>query len=108
MLRLKVEYFLITLFVLATAVTSAPKSWPYMKTFDIWGNEENNNELSHKMTRLDNSHNYLNDSATRLEIYSNNFKNLAKKNRRKAKGNIYIFNVVDNTMIERERERERE
>jgi hypothetical protein len=64
---------IVLLIVTSKLVSSAPKSWPYMKTYDIWSSNESNNG-QHKNIIINNNtidDNYKQTSSS-LEISSDN------------------------------------
>lgn len=75
LIKLKRLLTLLTIFELSH---SAPKTWPYMKTYDIW----ETNKTVEQPTLADNSLNYRHGNSLPLEMN----KNLATTSRRKAKG----------------------
>jgi hypothetical protein len=62
MLR-KLFYAVLVSLLLASKkfASSAPKSWPYMKTYDIWGNDNNTIDIiKSRSTFMDTSNSYSN------------------------------------------------
>lgn len=52
---------ILSLLLLTKFAISAPKSWPYMKTYDIWGSENNTiDTLNSRTSFIDTSNSYNN------------------------------------------------
>lgn len=62
MLKKCLLILLASLLLLTKFAISAPKSWPYMKTYDIWGGSDNNtiDSLNSRSTFIDTSNSYNN------------------------------------------------
>lgn len=79
---IKLERLLVPLTMLIV-VDCAPKTWPYMKTYDIWEANKAVDSLRERPTLVDNSHNFVHDN-----LLDGRRKNgsLTRMNGRKAKG----------------------
>lgn len=82
LIKLKRFLVLVALLTIVTLSSSAPKTWPYMKTYDIW--ETNKTVDAFDDRRSANSHSHLNSNF--LEPLVEN-----KNHRRKAKGESTHF-----------------
>jgi cell division septal protein FtsQ len=78
--KLKRHLFIVVLLAITKLVSSAPKSWPYMKSYDIWGSGSNNTieQKPQKFRAL--------YSDSKLENAAVGGGEMAKNGRRKAKG----------------------
>lgn len=67
-----------TMLIVVELTSSAPKTWPYMKTYDIWETNKTVDAHNERPTLVDNSHNNL--------LIDERNRSSARVNRRKAKG----------------------
>lgn len=74
LIKLKRLLIAMTLLTIIQSISSAPKTWPYMKTYDIW----DTNKTVKPPTLIDYSQNILNDDLLSISKTTGN--------RRKAKG----------------------
>lgn len=84
-MRIKLENLLVplTTLIIVDWALSAPKSWPYMKSYDIWETNKTVDRFRERPTLVDNSHSYLHDN--HLDGRRKN-DSLARTKGRKAKG----------------------
>ena len=78
MIKLKRLLFAMTLLIFIKSILSAPKTWPYMKTYDIWETNKTVDTFKVRPTLGDYSQNFVGHNLLR--------RNLTKVNRRRAKG----------------------
>lgn len=74
-LRLSVALMLCSLI---KSLSSAPKTWPYMKTYDIWETNKTDDSLKDRPKLVDYSHSFVDNNLSST--------NLKAVNRRRAKG----------------------
>lgn len=67
-----------TLLTFIKSISNAPKTWPYMKTYDIWETNKTVDTFKDRPTLVDYSQNFVDDNTLR--------RNVTKVNRRRAKG----------------------
>jgi hypothetical protein len=81
---IKLERLLVPLTMLIV-VECAPKTWPYMKTYDIWETNKTVDSFRERPTLVGNSHNFADDN-----LLDGRRKNgsLTRTNGRKAKGEV--------------------
>ena len=87
---IKLRRLLVLLAIMSTSVikltSSAPKTWPYMKTYDIWEtNKTSDVEEQHRSKSLENSLNFVES-----HLQSGH---ATAVNRRKAKGELVSFSL---------------
>lgn len=84
MIKLKRLSVALTLLTVIESVSSAPKTWPYMKTYDIWETNKTVDTYKDRPTLVDYSQNFVNN-----DLLSKNL-----TNRRKAKGESRSFHKI--------------
>lgn len=84
MMLIKLERLLVPLVLLIVVdwTSSAPKTWPYMKTYDIWETNKTVDRFRERPTLVENSHDFVHDNL----IDGRKNGSLMKVNGRKAKG----------------------
>jgi hypothetical protein len=82
LIRLKNLLIPLTTLIIVDWALSAPKSWPYMKTYDIWETNKTVDRFRERPTLVDSAKSFLNDNLL------NGRKNdsLARAKGRKGKG----------------------
>jgi hypothetical protein len=80
---IKLERLLVPLTMLI-AIDCAPKTWPYMKNYDIWETNKTVDSFRERPTLVDNSHNFVHDNLLDERRPKNG--SLTRVNGRKAKG----------------------
>lgn len=72
----------LTMLIVVDFTSSAPKTWPYMKTYDIWETNKTVDRFRERPTLVENSHNFVQDNL--LDGRKNG--SLTRASGRKAKG----------------------
>jgi hypothetical protein len=82
LIRLENLLFPLTTLIVVDWTLSAPKSWPYMKTYDIWESNKPVERFRERPTLVHNANSFLHDNL--LDGRKND--SLARTKGRKAKG----------------------
>lgn len=80
---MKEQLYIFLLLFLTKLVSSAPKTWPYMKSHDIWGGDTNNNTIDTVKNRSNSNsfRNFMNIEDDKI----------VSSRKRKAKGECNFF-----------------